>query len=59
MNTTEEIIKESLKRFPIRHKENKKGTGEYDSNLPRRKAFVDGACFVLEIENKKNNNNEK
>lgn len=53
--TTEEIIKESLKRFPIRHKENKKGTGEYDSNLPRRKAFVDGACFVLEIEN----NNEK
>lgn len=57
--TTEEIIKESLKRFPIRHKENKKGTGEYDSNFPRRKAFVDGACFVLEIENKKNNNNEK
>lgn len=57
--TTEEIIKESLKRFPIRHKENKKGTGEYDSNFPRRKAFVDGACFVLEIENKKNDNNEK
>ena len=57
--TTEEIIKESLKRFPIRHKENKKGTGKYDSNFPRRKAFVDGACFVLEIENKKNNNNEK
>ena len=57
--TAEEIIKESLKRFPIRHKENKKGTGEYDSNFPRRKAFVEGACFVLEIENKKNANNEK
>lgn len=57
--TTEEIIKESLNRFQIRHKENKKGTGEYDSNLPRRKAFVEGACFVLEIENKKNGNNEK
>ena len=51
--TQEEIIKESLKRFPIRHKENKKGTGEYDSNFPRRKAFIEGACFVLEIENKK------
>ena len=57
--TTEEIIKESLKRFPIRYKENKKGTGEYDSNFPRRKAFIEGACFVLEIENKKNGNNEK
>ena len=53
--TQEEIIKESLKRFPIRHKENKKGTGEYDSNFPRRKAFVEGACFVLEMEN----NNEE
>ena len=57
--TIEDINEVSLKRFPIRHKENKKGTGEYDSNFPRRKAFVDGACFVLEIENKKNNNNEK
>lgn len=55
--TQEDINEESLKRFPIRHKENKKGTGEYDSNLPRRKAFVDGACFVLEIEI--NDNNEK
>lgn len=51
--TQEDINEESLKRFPIRHKENKKGTGEYDSNLPRRKAFVEGAFFVLEIENKK------
>lgn len=57
--TIEDINEESLKRFPIRRKENKKGTCEYDSNFPRRKAFVDGACFVLEIENKKNNNNEK
>lgn len=57
--TKEEIIKESLKRFPIRHKENKKGTGEYDSNFPRRKAFVDGACFALGIENNKQYNNEK
>lgn len=57
--TIEDINEESLKRFPIRHKENKKGTGEYDSNLTRRNEFVDGACFVLEIENKKNNNNEK
>lgn len=48
--TTEEIIKESLKRFPIRHKENKKGTGEYDSNFPRRKAFIEGACFSSGID---------
>lgn len=48
--TIEDINEESLKRFPIRHKENKKGTGEYDSNFPRRKAFIEGACFSLGID---------
>ena len=56
--TKEEIKKESLKRFPVNHKQNSQGA-QYDANSPRRRAFVDGAFFALEIENKKNDNNEK
>lgn len=38
----------SLEIFPIRKKFNKKGTGEYDKNLPRRKAFILGAQWQKE-----------
>ena len=41
-------IKEmALRAYPIRHKQNKKGA-EYDANLPRRKAFENGARAVME-----------
>ena len=32
----------ALAEYPIKHKTNKKDTGEYDPNLPRRKAFIKG-----------------
>ncbi len=43
MNITDSDIEErALEVFPVRKKLNKKGTGEYDANLSRRKAFIQG-----------------
>ena len=46
--TKEQIEQKALELFPVKHKENKKGTGEYDSNLPRRKAYIQGAIEALQ-----------
>lgn len=32
----------ALELYPERKRQNKKGTGEYDANLPRRKAYIKG-----------------
>jgi len=45
--TRKQIMEKALELFPIKHKQNKKATGEYDSNLPRRKAYIQGASDVL------------
>ena len=47
--TKEQIEQKALQLYPVKHKLNKKGTGDYDSNLPRRKAYIQGALDVLEI----------
>ena len=46
--TQEQIEQLALHHFPVRHKQNKKGTGEYDSNYPRRKAYILGASETLQ-----------
>ena len=46
--TQEQIEQLALHHFPIRHKHNKKGTGEYDPNYPRRKAYILGASEILQ-----------
>ena len=46
--TQEQIEQLALHHFPVRHKHNKKGTGEYDPNYPRRKAYVLGASETLQ-----------
>ena len=40
--TQQEIEARALELYPERKRQNKKGTGEYDANLPRRKAYVKG-----------------
>ena len=42
MLTDEQIEARALELFPVREKENKKATGTYDSNFPRRKAYIQG-----------------
>ena len=32
----------ALEKYPVKHRLNKKATGEFDSNLPRRKAYIEG-----------------
>ena len=44
----EQIKQLALHHFPVRHKHNKKGTGEYDPNYPRRKAYILGASETLQ-----------
>ena len=46
--TKEQIEYLALHHFPVRHKQNKKGTGEYDPNYPRRKAYILGASETLQ-----------
>lgn len=46
--TEEQIKQKALEVFPIREKLNKKGTGSYDPNMPRRKAYIQGATDVLQ-----------
>ena len=46
--TKEQIEQLALHHFPVRHKHNKKGTGEYDPNYPRRKAYILGASETLQ-----------
>jgi hypothetical protein len=43
MTRREEIEIKALSEYRIKEKENKKATGTYDANLPRRKAFIEGA----------------
>ena len=38
----DEIEARALELYPERKRQNKKGTGEYDANLPRRKAYIKG-----------------
>ena len=45
--TKEQIEQKALQLYPVKHKTNKKGTGDYDSNLLRRKAYIQGAMDVL------------
>ena len=40
--TQQEIEARALELYPERKRQNKKGTGEYDANLPRRKAYIQG-----------------
>ena len=40
--TQKEIEARALELYPERKRQNKKGTGEYDANLPRRKAYIKG-----------------
>lgn len=40
--TQKEIEARALDLYPERKRQNKKGTGEYDANLPRRKAYIKG-----------------
>lgn len=42
MLSDEKIEARALELFPVREKENKKATGTYDSNLQRRKAYIQG-----------------
>lgn len=38
----------ALEKYPVKHKFNKKATGEFDSNLPRRKAYIEGYHQAIE-----------
>ena len=40
--TQQEIEARALELYPERKRQNKNGTGEYDANLPRRKAYIKG-----------------
>ena len=40
--TQQEIEARALELYPERKRQNKKGTSEYDANLPRRKAYIKG-----------------
>ena len=46
--TKEQIEQKALGLFPVREKLNNKATGGYDPNLPRRKAYIQGAIETLE-----------
>ena len=46
MTRREEIEIKALSEYRIKEKENKKATGTYDANLPRRKAFIEGAEWM-------------
>lgn len=39
---TTDIEQKALELFPVKEKLNKKGTGSYDANLPRRRAWIEG-----------------
>ena len=38
----------ALEKYPVKHRLNKKATGEFDSNLPRRKAYIKGYHKAIE-----------
>ena len=38
----------ALEKYPVKHRLNKKATGEFDSNLPRRKAYIEGYNQAIE-----------
>ena len=38
----QEIEAKALELYPVRKRMNKKGTGEFDANLPRRQAYIQG-----------------
>jgi len=46
MPRIEEINQASLQEYPVKRGQNKKGVGEYDSNLPRREAYTKGALWA-------------
>ena len=46
MTRREEIEIKALSEYRIKEKENKKATGTYDANLPRRKAFIEDAEWM-------------
>ena len=43
MTRNNEIEDSALESYPVKERFNKKATGTYDPNLPRRKAYVEGA----------------
>ena len=43
-----DIEKIALEKYPVREKFNKKATGTYDPNLPRRRAFIEGMKYILD-----------
>lgn len=45
MNKADEL---ALRAYPVREKTNKKGTGTYDPNLPRRRAYAEGFNRAVE-----------
>ena len=47
MITQEQIEQKAFSLYPVRTKKNKQKTGKYDSNLPRRKAYIEGALYIL------------
>lgn len=38
----------ALEKYPVKQRLNKKATGEFDSNLPRRKAYIEGYHQAIE-----------
>ena len=46
MARNKEIEQVALEEYPVRKCQNKKGSGEYDPNLPRRRAFTRGAVWA-------------
>ena len=45
----EKMNEMALKAYPVREKFNKKATGTYDPNLPRRKAYMEGFQQAVKI----------
>jgi hypothetical protein len=46
MKRDKEIEQIALEEYPVRKCQNKKDSGEYDSNLPRRRAFTKGVIWA-------------
>ena len=38
----------ALEKYPVKQRLNKNATGEFDSNLPRRKAYIEGYHQAIE-----------
>lgn len=48
MDRIKGMDKAALELYPIKERLNKQGTGSYDANLPRRKAFINGAKWAYD-----------